>query len=140
MGMIAHATTNRDRYGLPSIRRAVSPRTPCETRPIPCSFTIFELSAPAGPPSPPRGRISRPSRLWNCRLDMTRGKPSAAQLDLADAMLGNLGPQDVFTASGEDARNYGGLQGLPEVARPLRGPPRGAAAAGRGGREFEPLR
>ena len=54
-------------------------------------------------------------RALGLRLDMTRGKPSAAQLDLAEAMLGNLGPQDVFTAAGEDARNYGGLQGLPEV-------------------------
>lgn len=48
-------------------------------------------------------------------LDMTRGKPSPEQLDLANGMLALPGNRDHFAASGEDARNYGGLQGLPEV-------------------------
>jgi DNA-binding transcriptional MocR family regulator len=49
-------------------------------------------------------------------LDITRGKPSPRQLDLALDML-RL-PGDVFTADdGTDCRNYGGLQGLPEVRR-----------------------
>ncbi len=52
-------------------------------------------------------------RAQGLSLNMTRGKPSAAQLDLAAAMLGPLDTH--VTASGEDARNYGGLQGLPEV-------------------------
>lgn len=51
------------------------------------------------------------------KLDMTRGKPSPAQLDLAEGMLALPGNRDVVTEAGEDARNYGGLQGLPEARR-----------------------
>ena len=49
------------------------------------------------------------------KLDMTRGKPSPEQLDLASGMLALPGNRDHLTDSGEDARNYGGLQGLPEA-------------------------
>jgi DNA-binding transcriptional MocR family regulator len=46
-------------------------------------------------------------------LDMTRGKPSAEQLDLANQLLG---PSAAFQAQdGTDVRNYGGLDGLPEL-------------------------
>jgi DNA-binding transcriptional MocR family regulator len=46
-------------------------------------------------------------------LDMTRGKPSSEQLDLANGLLD---VKDVSTArDGTDARNYGGLDGLPEM-------------------------
>ena len=46
-------------------------------------------------------------------LDLTRGKPSAEQLDLADALL-DL-PSGSHDRSGSDVRNYGGLQGLSEL-------------------------
>jgi DNA-binding transcriptional MocR family regulator len=46
-------------------------------------------------------------------LNLTRGKPSAEQLDLANAMLGL--PNGYLAADGTDVRNYGGLQGLPEL-------------------------
>lgn len=46
-------------------------------------------------------------------LDVTRGKPSAAQLDLSDALL-RL-PSSTRDRSGTDVRNYGGLQGLAEL-------------------------
>ena len=46
---------------------------------------------------------------------MTRGKPSPEQLDLANGMLAMPGNGDFHTANGEDGRNYGGLQGLPET-------------------------
>ena len=49
------------------------------------------------------------------KLDMTRGKPAADQLDLANAMLGFPGNRDYQTEAGDDARNYGVLQGLPEA-------------------------
>jgi DNA-binding transcriptional MocR family regulator len=52
-------------------------------------------------------------------LDLTRGKPSPRQLDLSDDML-KL-PSTHRTAGGLDARNYGDLQGLPEL-RELFGP------------------
>jgi DNA-binding transcriptional MocR family regulator len=46
-------------------------------------------------------------------LDLTRGKPSSAQLDLSDELL-NL-PHGTTDASGTDVRNYGGLTGLAEL-------------------------
>lgn len=47
-------------------------------------------------------------------LDMTRGKPGAAQLALSDALDGFLAG-DYRAADGSDLRNYGGLEGLPEA-------------------------
>ena len=46
-------------------------------------------------------------------LDLTRGKPSPAQLDLSDELL-RL-PDGVKDADGVDVRNYGGLNGLREL-------------------------
>ncbi len=46
-------------------------------------------------------------------LDLTRGKPSAAQLDLSNELL-QL-PHGYRSADGTDTRNYGGLAGLPEL-------------------------
>ena len=47
------------------------------------------------------------------KLDLTRGKPSAEQLDLADDLL-RL-PSSTRDAKGVDVRNYGGLEGLREL-------------------------
>jgi DNA-binding transcriptional MocR family regulator len=47
-------------------------------------------------------------------LDLTRGKPSPAQLDLSNALL-SLPGSDYRDADGTDTRNYGGLHGLPEL-------------------------
>lgn len=47
-------------------------------------------------------------------LDLTRGKPSPAQLDLANEML-TLPGAAFRSADGTDTRNYGGLQGLSEL-------------------------
>jgi DNA-binding transcriptional MocR family regulator len=55
------------------------------------------------------------------KLDLTRGKPSAEQLDLASALL-SLPGEDVRAADGTDTRNYGGLQGLPELREVFSGP------------------
>ena len=49
------------------------------------------------------------------KLDMTRGKPSPDQLDLAESMLALPGNRDHTSEAGEDGRNYGNLQGLKEV-------------------------
>ena len=45
------------------------------------------------------------------KLDLTRGKPSAEQLDFANPLLGLPAP-DYKTESGEDTRNYGNLKGI----------------------------
>ena len=47
------------------------------------------------------------------KLDLTRGKPSSAQLDLADDLL-RL-PSSTKDRAGVDVRNYGGLEGLAEL-------------------------
>lgn len=48
-------------------------------------------------------------------LDLTRGKPSAAQLDLSNALLELPGIGDYRDATGTDLRNYGGTDGIPEL-------------------------
>ena len=47
------------------------------------------------------------------RLDLTRGKPSGAQLDLAARLLAL--PTTIKDRAGVDVRNYGGLEGLAEL-------------------------
>jgi aspartate/methionine/tyrosine aminotransferase len=54
-------------------------------------------------------------RCRSLKLDMTRGKPAPEQLDLSNSLLSLPGTAHHLTPSGDDARNYGGLQGLPEV-------------------------
>jgi aspartate/methionine/tyrosine aminotransferase len=46
-------------------------------------------------------------------LDLTRGKPSAAQLDLSDGLLSL--PHGTTDDAGVDTRNYGGLEGIVEL-------------------------
>ena len=48
-------------------------------------------------------------------LDMTRGKPSPEQLDLANDMLALPGADHFRDDQGTDLRNYGGLDGLPAM-------------------------
>lgn len=47
-------------------------------------------------------------------LDLTRGKPSSKQLDLSNDLLA-LPVDQILDSSGSDTRNYGGLDGLPEM-------------------------
>ena len=50
------------------------------------------------------------------KLDMSRGKPSAAQLDLGNELLKAVtGDADYRAKDGTDCRNYGVLDGLPEA-------------------------
>jgi DNA-binding transcriptional MocR family regulator len=46
-------------------------------------------------------------------LDLTRGKPAAAQLDLSNELLSL--PRGVVDQAGVDTRNYGGLEGIAEL-------------------------
>jgi DNA-binding transcriptional MocR family regulator len=47
------------------------------------------------------------------KLDLTRGKPSSAQLDLSEQLLSL--PSGSKDRAGVDVRNYGGLEGLAEL-------------------------
>ncbi|WP_206074517.1 aminotransferase class I/II-fold pyridoxal phosphate-dependent enzyme [Antribacter gilvus] len=51
------------------------------------------------------------------KLDLTRGKPSAEQLDLSNALLTLPGEAVTRDDAGTDVRNYGGLDGLPGLRR-----------------------
>ena len=52
------------------------------------------------------------------KLDMSRGKPSIAQLDLARGFFDVLSSEsDMKDEAGVDVRNYGGLDGIPEAKR-----------------------
>lgn len=52
----------------------------------------------------------------NLKLDMSRGKPCAKQLDLSMKMLGFPGTsEECMTAGGIDVRNYGLIDGIPEA-------------------------
>lgn len=56
----------------------------------------------------------------NLKLDMSRGKPSAAQLDLSMGILDAIDSNDVLVSeNGMDLRNYGVLDGIPEAKRLL---------------------
>ncbi|MGN0316233.1 MAG: aminotransferase class I/II-fold pyridoxal phosphate-dependent enzyme [Fusicatenibacter sp.] len=51
-------------------------------------------------------------------LNMSRGKPAAAQLDMAEGLLGIISKnEDAFAEDGTDCRNYGVLTGLPEARK-----------------------
>ena len=52
------------------------------------------------------------------KLDMSRGKPNKAQLDLGDGILDIVNSSSDKTSSdGMETRNYGGLTGIPECRR-----------------------
>ena len=51
----------------------------------------------------------------NLKLDMSRGKPGPSQLDLCNGLLHKL--DNYKTEEGIDVRNYGILDGIPELKR-----------------------
>lgn len=51
------------------------------------------------------------------KLNLTRGKPSSAQLDLGAELLALPGAGKYMAEGATDCRNYGGLQGLAEARR-----------------------
>jgi len=56
-------------------------------------------------------------RRKGLKLDLTRGKPSPAQLDLSTELISLPGSRDYLAEGAVDCRNYGGLQGLAEARR-----------------------
>lgn len=54
------------------------------------------------------------------KMDMSRGKPSKAQLDISEGLLGIIKTnEDAIAENGLDCRNYGILTGIPEARRLL---------------------
>ena len=52
------------------------------------------------------------------KLDMSRGKPTPAQLDLGMGLMDVLNADsDMMTENGTDTRNYGLMDGIPEAKR-----------------------
>ena len=49
------------------------------------------------------------------KLDLTRGKPSAEQLDVSEALLELPGKGEHTDATGADVRNYGNLRGIKDI-------------------------
>lgn len=72
-------------------------------------------------------------RARGLKVDITRGKPAADQLDLSAALLELPGAGTYRSRDGVDTRNYGGLMGLPELREIFAGPlqvPAGQLLAG----------
>ena len=51
------------------------------------------------------------------KLDLSRGKPCAAQLDLSNEMLNTPLAESDYIGEGGDYRNYGIVSGIPEIKR-----------------------
>lgn len=92
-------------------------------RPLPLALALRLVSTPA-PASPHATLAARLPELreqyaalqaQGLKLDLTRGKPSAEQLDLAEPMLALPGAGVHTDSTGVDVRNYGGLDGLLEL-------------------------
>ena len=49
------------------------------------------------------------------KLDMSRGKPNSEQLDLCEGILSAVSTSEDCKVGGLDTRNYGGLDGIPEM-------------------------
>ena len=67
---------------------------------------------------PRRDEVRRDYEAFKARglkLDMTRGKPAPDQLELANGLMMMVDENDFKAEAGDDTRNYGGLQGLPEI-------------------------
>lgn len=56
-------------------------------------------------------------KAMNYNLNMSRGKPCKEQLDLSSELSISLSPDDYKDSTGTDCRNYGGLDGIPEMKK-----------------------
>jgi len=77
----------------------------------------------ASPSSPVAGRLQELQQNYEAfkasglKLNLTRGKPSSAQLDLGEELLALPGKGKYMAEGATDCRNYGVLQGLAEARR-----------------------
>ena len=116
--------TERQAYGTPRPRRELArpgPARLCHDKGVSTQTPATADRTPLAERSPDalasylqeqRAAYAR-LRERGLKLDLTRGKPSVAQLDLSDELLAL--PHGVKDADGVDVRNYGGLNGLREL-------------------------
>jgi DNA-binding transcriptional MocR family regulator len=77
----------------------------------------------ASPSSPAAGRLHELQQNYEAfkarglKLNLTRGKPSSAQLELSEEMLALPGKGNYMAEGATDCRNYGVLQGLVEARK-----------------------
>ena len=72
----------------------------------------------------PLDKKYREAQAKNLHLDMSRGKPSAEQLDLSMEMMDVLNSSaDLKDSEGVDCRNYGVLDGVKEAKEKCGNPP-----------------
>ena len=65
-----------------------------------------------------RERQFEAAKAEGLKLDMSRGKPSRAQLDISRQMMNVLNSEVYYNdETGTDVRNYGVLFGIPEAKR-----------------------
>ncbi len=116
--------TERQAYGTPRPRRELArpgPRRLCNDKGVSTQTPATADRTPLAERSPEalatylQEQRAAYARLQErgLKLDLTRGKPSVAQLDLSDELLAL--PHGVKDADGVDVRNYGGLNGLREL-------------------------
>jgi len=60
-------------------------------------------------------KVYKDYQAKNLKLDMSRGKPNSDQLDLCEGLLTSVSTSEETKINGVDTRNYGGLDGLPEM-------------------------
>ena len=51
------------------------------------------------------------------KLDMSRGKPSSEQLDISNELFNLVDENSTKAKNGQECRNYGGLDGIPEMKK-----------------------
>ena len=105
-----------------TVRHAAGSRSAQAAAPFPALSThdakVDLTRLPAGELSRHREELHSEFAEWQARglnLDLTRGKPSAEQLDLSEPLLALPGAGKHLAADGTDTRNYGGLRGLAEL-------------------------
>jgi DNA-binding transcriptional MocR family regulator len=101
-------------------RAGVGAKSVCFANPI---EDVIHMTGFASSSSPVAGRLSELQQNYEAfkgrglKLNLTRGKPSPAQLELSEELLALPGKGKHMAEGATDCRNYGGLQGLPEARR-----------------------
>jgi DNA-binding transcriptional MocR family regulator len=101
-------------------RAGIGAKSACVVNP---TEDAIDMTGFALPSTPVAGRLRELQQNYEAfkarglKLNLTRGKPSSAQLELNEELLALPGAGKYMGESATDCRNYGGLQGLAEARR-----------------------